>query len=33
LWTADNGEEATQVTPDEDKVVPISLGELMEVKK
>jgi hypothetical protein len=33
LWTADNGEEATQVTPDEDKVNPITIEELMEVIK
>jgi hypothetical protein len=31
LWTADNGEEATQVTPDEDKVDPITIEELTEV--
>jgi hypothetical protein len=33
LWTADNGEEATQATPDEDKVDPITIGELAEVIK
>jgi hypothetical protein len=31
LWTADNGEKATQVTPDEDKVDPITIEELTEV--
>jgi hypothetical protein len=31
LWTANNGGEATQVTPDEDKVYPITIEELPEV--
>jgi hypothetical protein len=33
LWTANNGEEATQVTPDEGKVDPITIEELTEVIK
>jgi hypothetical protein len=33
LWTADNGEEATKVTPDEDKVESIIIEEFTEVIK